>query len=96
MGFHKTLSKCEQSYKKVPWSYSRDGRLRYGDSLMLTNKKTRGNLVIDIGDKVTGLDEAYMATTSAQPQDPITRSVFVIRKTEDMDIFGNDGLLRYG
>jgi hypothetical protein len=59
------VSKCEASYKKVPWSYSRDGMLRYGDSLMLTNKKTRGNLVADIGDKVTSLDEAYMATTSS-------------------------------
>lgn len=63
---------------------------------MVTNKKTKGNVVVDIGDKVAGLDETYMGTTSAQSQEPITRSVFVIKKTEEMDIFGNDGIIRYG
>lgn len=96
LNFNKTLSKCEQSYKKVPWSFSRDGLLRTGDSVMIMNKKTKGFLVTDIGDRASGLDETYMVTTSANNPGPITRSVFVIKKVEQMDIFGSDEVVRYG
>ena len=63
--FHKTLSKIETSYSKVPWSYSRDGKLRSGDLVMITNDQTKGFLVIDIGDKASMLEEKYVATTSS-------------------------------
>lgn len=47
---------------------------------MITNKKTNGYLVVDIGDKASGLEEAYLVTTTAQAPGPITRSVFVIKR----------------
>lgn len=37
LGFHKTLSKVETSYKKVPWSFSPDGILRNNDLVMISN-----------------------------------------------------------
>lgn len=35
--FHKTFAKVEKSYLKVPWSYSKDGKLYHGDSVMIMN-----------------------------------------------------------
>jgi hypothetical protein len=96
LGFHKTLSKCEQSYKKVPWSYSKDGLVRSGDAILITNKKTQGYLVTDIGDKTANLDEAFMVTTTPKHPGPITRSVFVIKKEEASDVYGSDNIIRYG
>jgi hypothetical protein len=64
--------------------------------VLITNKKTNGYLVMDIGDKASGLEESYMVTTTAQAPGPITRSVFVIKKEEDRDVFGNDNIIRYG
>jgi len=90
------MSKYEKSYKKVPWTFSRDGLLRSGDSLMLRNKKTNGFLVMDIGDKQLGVDEAYMLTTCKENPGPMTRSVFVIKRAEEVDIFGSDNIIRYG
>ena len=57
--FAKTMTKYETSYKKVPWSYSADGLLRSGDSVMLKNKCTDGWLVMDMGDRVLGVEEGY-------------------------------------
>ena len=51
---------------------------------------------MDIGDKASGLDEAYMVTTTAQEPGPITRSVFVIKKEEASDVYGNDNIIRFG
>lgn len=48
--FSKTLSKYQQSYRQVPWTYSSDGNLRWGDSVMIANENTKGWIVIDIGD----------------------------------------------
>ena len=63
---------------------------------MILSKKTKGYLVVDIGDRTKGLDENYIATTSATAPGPITRSVFVLKKTDEADLFPNDGVLRYG
>jgi len=59
LNFHKTLSKVETSYKKVPWSFSTDGLLRSGDSILIFNKKTNGYLVMDIGTRASGIEESY-------------------------------------
>lgn len=96
MNFHKTLTKYEQSSKKVTWSFSKDGYLRSGDHILIMNKKTNGYLTMDIGDKVNNLDEAFMVTTTPQDIGPVTRSVFVIKKEELMDVFGSDNIIRYG
>jgi len=50
-GFGQTLNKVQTSYKNVPWTYSPDGILRSGDSIMFKNKKTDGFLVLNTGDK---------------------------------------------
>ena len=68
------------SYQKVPWSYSQDGKIRSGDSVMITNGYTKGFLCIDIGDRVKGVDEKYMATTTRFEVGPMKRSVLVLRK----------------
>lgn len=60
------------------------------------NKKTNGYLAMDIGDKVNNLDEAFMVTTTPQDIGPVTRSVFVLKKEEPMDVFGSDNIIRYG
>ncbi len=63
---------------------------------MLLSKKTKGFLVVDIGDRTKGQDEGYLCTTSINNPGPITRSIFVVKKTSDEDLFTNDGRLRYG
>ena len=63
---------------------------------MLSNKKTEGWLVMDIDDKIKQVNEAYMVTTTKENPGPVTRSVFVIKKAEKMDIFGSDNIIRFG
>lgn len=95
--FNKTLSKVTQSFKKVPWSFaSGDQFLRDGFSVILSNKKTQGYLVTDIGTRALGPDEAYIPTVTPNHPGPVTRSVFVIRKVDKADMFGSDNIIRYG
>jgi hypothetical protein len=63
---------------------------------MITNKKTQGYLVMDIGTRASGLEESYQVTTTAQQPGPISRSIFVIRREEKVDFFGSDDIIRYG
>jgi hypothetical protein len=37
-----------------------------------------------------------MVTTTPKNPGPISRSVFVITKAEEMDVFGSDSFIRYG
>ena len=96
MNFHKTVSLNQQTSKKVPWSYSRDGLLRSGDQVLITNKKTQGYLVVDISTKTITLEESYLVTTTPQHPGPVTRSIFVIKRAEAVDVFGKDNIIRYG
>lgn len=70
--------------------------LRYGFNVLITNKKTQGYLVADIGSKTMNLEESYMVNTTPNHPGPVSRSIFVIKKAEEMDIFGNDNIVRYG
>jgi len=47
--FNSTLTKVEHSFKKVPWTFSRDGCLRTGDQIMIKSKMTSGHLSVDLG-----------------------------------------------
>ena len=86
-----------QSYKKVPWSFaSGDQYLRDGFSVLITNKKTQGYMVADIGARALGADEAFQPTVTPNHPGPITRSMFVISKVEKADMFGSDNIIRYG
>ena len=96
--FAKTISKYQQSYKQVPWSYSNDGNLRWNDSVMIQNAQTQGWIVMDIGTRVPNVDEGYTVTSTGVGQNPgpMTRSVFRLVRVDDCDIFGSDEYVRYG
>jgi hypothetical protein len=70
--------------------------LRNGSFVLITNKKTRGYLVGDIATKTLGLDEAYQPTCTPQHPGPVTRSIFVLKKVDKVDMFGSDDIIRYG
>ncbi len=70
--------------------------MRDGYQVLITNKKVQGYLVADLSTKALGVDEAYTPTTTSNHPGPVTRSIFVIRKTEKEDLFGNDEIIRYG
>jgi hypothetical protein len=74
--------------KKVPWTYSQDGSLHWGDKIMLANKKTNGILVFNIGERTESLEEQYSVTTTTQDMGPCGRAVFMLERVDDMDIFG--------
>jgi hypothetical protein len=50
--------------KKVPWTFSEDGGLKWGDKIMFVNKKTNGILVFNIGQRTESLSEQYAVTTT--------------------------------
>ena len=81
--------------KRVPQTYSEDGLLRFGDHIMLSNKKTTGVLVMNILDKFKSYDEAYAVTTTTRINGPNARNIIVIQRYEEKDGFeGNE--LHYG
>ena len=96
--FAKTLSKYQQSYKQVPWSHSADGQVRWGDSVMIQNAQTEGWLVMDTGDKVPNVEEAYNITSTSRGQNPgpMTRSIYQLCRVDDVDMFGSDEFIRFG
>lgn len=55
--FHTTQAHFQTQTKKVPWSFAEDGQVRWGDKLMIANKKTNGILVFNIGQKTESLEE---------------------------------------
>jgi hypothetical protein len=55
-----------------------------------------GYMVANIGTKAMGLDEAYLPTCTPNHPGPVTRSMFVIKKVDKVDVFGSDNIIRYG
>jgi len=90
------MSFQQDSYKSVPWTFSKDGLLHDGSSVMFKNKKTEGHLVFNLNDKQPGLLESYMVTTTTVNPGPVARSVFVMKKVEKRDVFGSDDIIRFG
>jgi len=90
-----TQQKYAKSFKKVPHTYSEDGLLKFGDKVMLMNKKTTGYLVFDMGDKIVTHDEAYANTTSKKAKVPSARNIFVLTRAEEDDDFEGD-VIHYG
>lgn len=90
-----TEAKLARSLAKAPLSCSTDGKLHFGFKVMLLNKKTNGNLVIDVGDKIASFEEAYAVTTNNKGIGPLTRSVFVVEKADEKDDFTDD-VVHYG
>ena len=50
----------------------------------------------DIGKRALGFDEAFTPTVAQQHPGPVTRSIFVIKKVDKVDVFGSDNIIRYG
>ena len=58
---------------------------------MLLNQQTSGYLVFDMGDKITGADEAYAVTSTDKQVGPIARSVLqIVRAEKDDDGYAPD------
>lgn len=65
---------------------------------MIQNQNTKGWLVLDIGDVIPNVPEAYQVTSTGEGQNPgpMTRSVYKLARVDDADMFGNDEFIRYG
>jgi hypothetical protein len=65
---------------------------------MIQNAQTEGWMVMDIGDKVPNVEEAYQVTSTSRGQNPgpMTRSIYKLVRVEEYDIFGSDEYFRYG
>lgn len=76
----------------MPWSFSADGSLRWGDQVMVQNAHTQGWLVMDVGNRCNNVGEGYKITSTGEGQNPgpMTRSVFGLTRVDDVDIFGSD------
>jgi hypothetical protein len=90
---NKLQGKIDQSMVKASLSYPKDGLLHFGHHIMLFNEKTEAYLVSDIKDRLGGVEEGYMVTTS-KTAFPCARSVFVLKKFEK-DLFTDD-IIHYG
>ena len=62
---------------------------------MLHNQENNADLVLDIGDRVVGNDEAYACTSNSNGIGPVTRSVFMIEKMDEKDGYKDD-IVHYG
>ena len=53
---------------------------------------------VDVGDKVPNVPEAYTITSTGEGQNPgpMTRSIFQLKRVDQVDIFGSDEFVRYG
>jgi Ca2+-binding EF-hand superfamily protein len=81
--------------KRVPQTYSQDGTLRFGDSIMLSNKQTTGVIVMNNLEKVKNYDEAFGVTTTTKVTGPSVRNILVLQRYEERDGFeGNE--VHYG
>ena len=53
-------------------------------------------MVADLSTKAQGVDEAYVPSITTNHPGPISRSIFIIKKVEQSDMFGSDEIIRYG
>jgi hypothetical protein len=60
---------------------------------MLMNKMTNGFMVVDMDDRINGVDEAYACTTTTKNVGPCGRSICSIQK---VNMEEGDDVVRYG
>ena len=60
------------------------------------NKKVEGHLVMDISEKIVGYEEAFQLTATKKDLNPVARNIFVLKRLEAVDGFGNNDILHYG
>jgi len=66
---------------------------------MIRNGKTDGYMVMDIGEKVSNVEEGYTITSTGAGQNPgpMTRSIFkLVQQENPADLFIHDEYIRYG
>jgi hypothetical protein len=100
LSIRKQQNKVARCTEKVPHTYSQDGFIRFGDSIILKHDMTGAILACDIFDTTEPGAEQYMVTGSLGNVQPIARNVFVVlrppvylRGIEDDD---DDIVLRVG
>ena len=91
---HKIQQKLAKSLTKVGFTYSEDSKLRFGNKLMMLNKKTNSFLSCDLGDVVEP-NQAFAVTASPTVNGPVARSVFILSRANESDGFPGDEL-HYG
>ena len=83
---------------KVPHTFSADGILKFGDTIMLKNQNTDACLANNIFDKTQPVGETYSVsaapTSSTSGAGPTARSTFIITKWPKYNY--PDEVLRYG
>lgn len=95
LSVHQVQGKIAKSLVPVGHSFSADGKLRFGDKIMLGNQKTRGLLAADVGDRVQSTGFACAVTSSPSITGPVARAVFILTRVSDRDGFPGD-YLHYG
>jgi hypothetical protein len=89
---------------RVPHSYSSDGNIRFGDTIMLQNNLTSSFLASNLDTPTHssyGTNEAYTVTASRPTEDangiiPVARTTFVVMKWPGHKTYNEDGCLRVG
>ena len=79
----------------VGHSFSSDGKLRFGDKIMLGNQKTRGLLSCDLSDRIQAHEFGCAVTSSSGISGPVARAVFILTRASSNDGFPGD-YLHYG
>ncbi|OMJ78708.1 hypothetical protein SteCoe_21428 [Stentor coeruleus] len=95
LSINQVQGKVSKSMMPVGHSFSHDGKLRFGDKIMLGNQKTRAFLACDLGDKIQSHEFGCAVTTSNSFQAPVARGVFILTRVSQNDGFPSD-YLHYG
>ena len=92
--------KIMRSMETVPHTYSDDGLIRFGDSIMLRHDLTNATLACDVFERVEPSQEQYLVSGSLGNSSPVARNVFrIIRPPmhlRGIDDDDRDEVLRIG
>ena len=94
MGF--TQAKMALCNQPVPHSYSSDGKLRFGDTVVVVHQTSNAALASDLFDEISFGSKEYLVTASPNTA-PTARTTFVIdRAQESKEADDSDDVLYYG
>lgn len=91
---HSIQTPLNSSLQPVGLTFSEDGKLRFGDHVMLHNVKSNGVLSMDMLEPLSTIPNAYGVTCSSVVKGPVARNVFVIESVSS-DVKEGD-TLTYG
>lgn len=95
---HAKLDKCRQ---RVPHTYSADGRLRFGDTVILRHVDTLGSVAVDLWEPLTtgGREGLVMVSPEKRPTARNTFTIEAVTEEALRDPYTEpsaDGVLKYG